>query len=140
MLSLFKGKLLRLLVKGERNFKDFGGSPYLDRQKDEKLSDRDRKNKSFLSISQYLYSLLIIYATFSTISFSKFHFHFTFCPWLQTSQNLYQSMGDILINYYQCNQSKKEWLRVSISMFWPGSFFLPTERPSKKLSKKFAFL
>ena len=54
VICLFKGKLLRLLVKGERNFKDFGGSPYLDRQKDEKLSDRDRKNKSFLSISQYL--------------------------------------------------------------------------------------
>ena len=45
-------------------------------------------------------------------------------------------MGDIRINYYKCNQSKNERLRVPISMFLPGSFFLPTERPSKKLSEK----
>ena len=44
-------KASQIISQRRKEFQGFWGSPYLDRQKDEKLSDRDRKNKSLFSLS-----------------------------------------------------------------------------------------
>lgn len=56
-------KASQVISLRREEFQGFWGSPYLDRQKDEKMEDRDRKNKSFLFIYLSI-SLIIIYATF----------------------------------------------------------------------------